>query len=653
MADFDLLQSASTLPLFVCLPADGFRFLFVSEAARAAFGHSREALMRLRHRQDAHFPLPTIDEYWHRLLQNEAVRIETRLGTENGHSASVTIRFERLIHADQAFLLGHFCEPVQPPAIEQQLAEARLTAERALQVRDRFLTHMSHELRTPLSGIIGLSHLARDTESLILARDYFRQIHHSGERLLTTLSDILDFCQIETGTMMLHPVSFNPGALIQEIIQVVKTEALDKRLTLLIRVEPELPAYLIGDAQRLRQVLLNLVGNAVKFTPQGQVSVQIKQERHQPDGQIWIRFSVSDSGTGIHPDDHARLFQAFEQLDPSDNRHHQGSGLGLALAWHLVKLMGGDGIELTSVPGQGSTFSLVLPFELATISILRQYDIQIVDAVPLSGLNILIVEDNEINHRIARAMMEKAGATVSLAQNGAVAVEMLKQAAPNTWDVVLMDIQMPVMDGYTATRRIRQDLKLVDVPVIAVTAHAMSTDRQACLEVGMNAHVSKPINQKLLISTILHSLPHKSDILLAAPQPGDDPALQLATLINMNRTFQESIPHLSAALTSLGNDEQLYIKLTRLFVAQHADDLRQLERCLTEGNHAEADMLSHTLKELSHTLGLFPLHEAVTQLHFRIHSHPDEWPEAELAQVHTEMQATLRALRQLLLGLPG
>ncbi len=169
----------------------------------------------------------------------------------------------------------------------------------------------------------------------------------------------------------------------------------------------------------------------------------------------------------------------------------------------------------------------------------------------------------------------------------------------------------------------------------------------------MNAHISKPINQKLLISTILHSLPHKSDILLAAPQPGDDPALQLATLINMNRTFQESIPHLSAALTSLGNDEQLYIKLTRLFVAQHADDLRQLERCLTEGNHAEADMLSHTLKELSHTLGLFPLHEAVTQLHFRIHSHPDEWPEAELAQVHTEMQATLRALRQLLLGLPG
>lgn len=266
MADFDLLQSASTLPLFVCLPADGFRFLFVSEAARAAFGHSREALMRLRHRQDAHFPLPTIDEYWHRLLQNEAVRVETRLGTENGHSASVTIRFERLIHADQAFLLGHFCEPVQPPAIEQQLAEARLTAQRALQVRDRFLTHMSHELRTPLSGIIGLSHLARDTESLILARDYFRQIHHSGERLLTTLSDILDFCQIETGTMILHPVSFNPGVLIQEIIQVVKTEALDKRLTLLIRVEPELPAYLIGDAQRLRQVLLNLVGNAVKFT---------------------------------------------------------------------------------------------------------------------------------------------------------------------------------------------------------------------------------------------------------------------------------------------------------------------------------------------------------------------------------------------------
>jgi len=648
-----IFDHVSAFPLFVCLPEEGFRFVYANDALLRQLACPADALMSLRYPQDAGFPLPGIAGHWAGLASaNDTLSPALAIRTAAGHTVSVASSLHRITHDGQVFLLGHLYHPNPCSPVIQQLEETRASAEQALAVRNRFLAHMSHELRTPLSGIIGLSQLARDTESLTLAQDYFEQIRHSGEHLLTTLGDILDFCQIETGTIVLNPVAFNPGVLLKDLLQEVKSPALAKNLKLHTHIEPELPGYLIGDALRLRQVLFNLVENAVKFTQQGEVGIKMEKVASEKDDHIWIRITVSDTGPGILPENRPRLFKAFEQLDASDSRHHQGVGLGLALAWRLARLMGGTGIALDSTPGQGSTFSLELPFDAAASSVLKQHHIQVMEELPLRGLTILIAEDNDINLRIARAMMEKAGACVAVAKNGALAVEMLRDDSSGTYDVVLMDIQMPVMDGYTATRLIREELKRTQIPIIATTAHAMSSDRQACLEAGMNAHLSKPINQQLLISTILHALPRLPDVLMDVSANLDTHPLQLLTLISMNRIFKESIPNLSNALTCLGNDERLYCELARLFVLQHGDDLKQLEACLGQADRVQAEMLEHTLKELSNTLGLLPLHEAMVKLHFKPRSCPEEWRSRELDLAHAEMQATLKALRQLLLGLP-
>ncbi len=439
---------------------------------------------------------------------------------------SLTAMLHTLSHDGTRYLLGYLL-PDQPD--DQKLMVAWQTAERAMAVRDRFLAHMSHELRTPLNGILGLSHLARDTESLILARDYFQQIHQSGLQLQATLGDILDYCQIETGEISLNPVSFNPGALTVDVLQEVKTRALAKNLILHSHIDPTLPAYLRGDAQRLRQVLLNLVDNAIKFTAQGKVDIRVNWGTVKENHPVTVFFSVSDTGPGIAPDDRVRLFQPFEQLDQSDDRRHQGVGLGLALAWHLVKRMGGNGIQLESEPGEGCTFSLELPFDLAEASVTPQHSVQVAGDQPLSGLNILVVEDNKINQMVICRLLEKVGATTTVADNGWLAVDRLREVSEDTYDIILMDIQMPVMDGLTATRLIRNELQMSRVPIIAVTAHALSADRTACLDAGMNAHLSKPIHAQTLISTVLENLANRSSLLL--DQVGDDAASQLLTLV--------------------------------------------------------------------------------------------------------------------------
>ncbi|MGI9213543.1 MAG: ATP-binding protein [Methylococcaceae bacterium] len=646
-----ILEHLSTLPLFVCAANEGFRFIYANESALQLFGYTLAEIMALGPASSPGYPLVNMEEHWNKLPVDQTAHADTLLQTHNGSRHTIKVSYCRYQHEGQSLLIGHCTNQQHITELEQQLFVAERTAEQALSVRNRFLTHMSHELRTPLGGIIGLSLLARDTESLSLARDYFKQIHQSGEQLLSTLTDILDFCQLETGIMALHPISFNPANLIEEAFNAVKNQARSRNIQLNGHIDPDLPAYLVGDAQRLRQVLMNLVDNAVKFTKKGAVSIRIEKSPQHTDDSIRLRISVSDTGQGIAVEDCPKLFKAFEQLDSSDNRRHQGSGLGLALAWHLVKLMGGAGIDLDSDLGLGSTFSLELPFDMASASVLQQHNIEVIKELPLCGLNILIVEDNAINHRIARAMMEKSGSTVTVAENGAVAVDLLRRSPPNAFDLILMDIQMPVMDGYTATRLIRHDLHLTRIPIIATTAHTMSIDRQACLEAGMDAHVGKPINKQLLINTILNCLPRNSEILVDMSSTNGH-SLQLVALVNMNRNFKESIPNLPNALLCLGNDEHLYCELGHLFISQHAEDMKELEHCLKTNKTAQARMITHTLKDLANTMGLIPLHEAMTKLHYALQSHPEEWPANELEMAETELQTTLKALRQLLLGLP-
>ena len=641
---FPLLDRLTRLPLFLLLPQEGFRFVYANQAMLQLCGHASQNLMALRHSLHPEFPLPGIDQLWQQMDDTLQAEIDIRISGNQACTLQITLH--RLLHDDTPYLLGY----LQDPQIQRDLIQARQAAEQALAVRNRFLTHMSHELRTPLNGILGLSHLARDTESLILARDYFQQIHRSGQHLQTVLADIFDFCQIETGAITLNPVSFSLKSLIDDIVQAVKSRALGKHLLLNIQIDPTLPAYLWGDVRRLRHIVYNLVDNAFKFTDQGEICISVSPAAPDPAHPLKVLFTVSDTGSGIQPTDRARLFNAFEQLDQAENRAHQGLGLGLALAAHLVRLMGGSGIEVDSTPGQGSRFSLALPFDPAMSSVTRQDSIRIATDRPLAGLSVLVVEDSLVNQRIICTLLEKAGAVTTVASNGLIAVNRLKESGTEAYDVILMDIQMPVMDGYEATRTIRESLNLRQIPIIAVTANALSSDRMACLQVGMNDHLTKPIDPQTLVGSILQNLPSQATVLLN--EAGGGPSLKLMALRNTHRVFMEVIPNLPTALMNLGNDEKLYCELARLFITQQAGSLERIEQYLQQNDRPQALALIHTLTELSSALGLLPLHQALSELNFRLKSCPQVLIQPELERARTEMNTTIRALRQLLLGLP-
>ncbi len=334
---FAIFNRLSNLPLFLLCPEEQFRFVHANEAVLQLSGHALEHLMTLRHPLHAKYPLIGIDQLWSQL--DDSLHTEMDIRMNDGATRRLPVTLHSLAYEGTVYLLGY----LHDQHVQRQLIEARQTTEQALAVRNRFLAHMSHELRTPLNGILGLSHLARDTESLALAHDYFQQIHRSGIHLQTILSDILDFCQIETGSIILNPVSFSLKNLIDDILQTVKTRAFGKHLVLRSDVDPALPVYLLGDVVRLRHILHPLVDNAVKFTEAGEVCVTVTLNRPTQPDLMQVRFIVKDTGMGISPENQSRLFHPFEQLDASDNRRHQGLGLGLALAGHLVKLMGAAG----------------------------------------------------------------------------------------------------------------------------------------------------------------------------------------------------------------------------------------------------------------------------------------------------------------------
>ena len=382
---------------------------------------------------------------------------------------------------------------------EQALIREKEAAEDATRMKSSFLANMSHEIRTPMNAVMGLAELLLKTDLDTRQRDYVERLRSSGRHLTHIIDDVLDLSKIEAGKLEIERARFSLQDVLADVSNFVRDKALMKGLRLTFDVDPLVPVALEGDSLRLAQILINLAGNSIKFTDRGGVTVRALRQARDGD-QVTLRFEVIDTGIGMDAAQAARLFQNFHQADASTTRKYGGTGLGLAISRKLAQLMGGD-MGVDSRPGAGSTFWFTVrvteaqataPTPLAAPAARDSLD-------PLRGARILLVEDNDMNQLIASEFLSDAGCEVEVAADGSIALDMIRR---NAYDVVLMDMQMPVMDGVTATRELRRDPRFDALPVIAMTANAMEQDRRACRAAGMNAYVTKPFDPEEFLTTV-------------------------------------------------------------------------------------------------------------------------------------------------------
>jgi len=661
---------------------------------------------------------------------NDAGKVSMRFKTDVGNLIDGLISVIRIVYDGKPAFLGLWVNLTERMQMERDLAEAKQSAEEANQFKSRFLANMSHEIRTPMNAIIGLSHLALQTNLDERQRDYLEKVQTASQTLLGVINDILDFSRIEAGRLYIESVPFHLDEILGNLSDLVTLRAEEKGLEILFDVDPNVPQDLTGDPTRITQILINLTQNAIKFTEQGHVVIRITVLSQDAE-QAEYCFEVVDTGIGIEPEKLPQLFESFAQADSSTTRQYGGSGLGLAICKQLTELMHGS-INAESKPGKGSRFSFTLPLlkqaekplvkrnlvaddvrvlvvddnpvasnilsemlesfrfkvkavgsafaaldELSIVNTKAEgpyYNLVLMDwkmpgmngleaiehiralsnlkempalilitahnrtdvilqaekarldgfllkpaspsmlfdsvsqalskdkqpvsggqlddnvIVPLQG-DVLLIEDNSINRLVAREILENMGLVIFDAESGEQALESLQE---RSFDLVLMDIQMPGMDGYETTRRIRLNPSWKDLPVVAMTAHAMAGDRQRCLDAGMNEHIPKPIDPE-----------HVYQLLSIWLTSDSQQSVEASHAVSMTTQLPANLPGMDIhwGLNRIGGNQELYIRLLKSLFNDHSDKMEELKGMLDRQDIENARRLTHTLHGVAANLG--------------------------------------------------